>query len=174
MMYYYTCVCVCQCNELFDMKVYACMQSHFCNTGKRFASPIKPGKRSNHAKGRDMDKYLREHSCTPSTSGSTKSASPPVETVEPSSSESITPAPDLECQSALLAHMEILESEHSKLKQKIGKVDYFRIEDIKENDKLISFYTGFVSYLVLSYFFEFLGPVVNNLNYWGSRNKTSR
>ena len=145
-------------------------------TGKRFASPIKPGERSDRAKGREINKYMREHSCTPSTSESIKSVSPPAEqTVEPSGSSMITPPspPDLECQSALLARIELLELENSQLKCK-SKVNYFRIEDIQDNDKLITFYTGFVSYMVLIAFFKFLGPVVNNLTYWGSQNKTGR
>ncbi len=40
----------------------------------------------------------------------------------------------------LLAHIEMLESEISKLNKK----HHFRIEDIQNNDNLISFYTGFV------------------------------
>ena len=35
--------------------------------GKRFASPIKIGPRSKHARQRDEDKQLREHSVTPVT-----------------------------------------------------------------------------------------------------------
>ena len=30
-------------------------------------------------------------------------------------------------------------------------------------------YTGFPSYEVLVTFFDFLGPAVNNLNYWGAK-----
>ena len=65
--------------------------------------------------------------------------------------------------------MEVLETEYSKLKDESSnpKKHYFRIEDIQDDDKLVLFYTGFVSYMVFSAFFEFLRPVVNNLNYWG-------
>ena len=31
------------------------------------------------------------------------------------------------------------------------------------------FYTGFVTFQILLYFFEFLGPVVDKLNYWGTK-----
>ena len=37
------------------------------------------------------------------------------------------------------------------------------------NDKLVQFYTGFLSYSVFLSIFEFLGPVVEHLNYWGSK-----
>ena len=53
----------------------------------------------------------------------------------------------------------------------------FCIEEIKDNDVLIRFYTGFVSYELLLNFFEFLGPSVNQLNYWGDdkrKRKTDR
>ena len=33
----------------------------------------------------------------------------------------------------------------------------------------MSFYTGFLSYEVLLLFYEFLGPAVNNLQYWGAK-----
>lgn len=51
---------------------------------------------------------------------------------------------------------------------------FFRIEDIQNDDKKISFYTGFISYMVFCAFFEFLGPVVDNLNYWGSKERVSQ
>ena len=35
--------------------------------------------------------------------------------------------------------------------------------------KLVQFYTGLLSYTVFLAFFEFLGPVVEHLNYWGSK-----
>lgn len=80
----------------------------------------------------------------------------------------------MKCRSALLAKMELLESEHSKVKETLNKKRYFRIEDIEDSDKLIFFYTGFVSYMVLNAFFEFLGPVVHELTYWGSKSEGCR
>ena len=40
---------------------------------------------------------------------------------------------------------------------------------MKHVDKLIRFYTGFVSYDVFLSFFNFLGPVVNELRYQGKK-----
>ena len=72
---------------------------------------------------------------------------------------------------ALLARIEALEAEnqHLKRKQKGKSVSYFKIEDICHDDKLVQFYTGLLSYTVFLAFFEFLGPVVEHLNYWGSK-----
>ena len=73
--------------------------------------------------------------------------------------------------SALLARIEVLEAEKQQLETKVSGMTraYFRVEDIIHDDALVRFYTGFVSFFVLSAFFEFLGPVVNKLNYWGAR-----
>ena len=38
------------------------------------------------------------------------------------------------------------------------------------DDKMIQFYTGFASYKLLKVCFDFLGPAVDNLNYWGQGN----
>ena len=40
---------------------------------------------------------------------------------------------------------------------------------MKHDDELIRFYTGFVSYAVFLSFFNFLGPVVNELRYRGEK-----
>ncbi len=100
------------------------------------------------------------------------SVTPVHSTPGPSTSKPVPP--DMKCRSALLAKMELLESEHSKVKETLNKKRYFRIEDIEDSDKLISFYTGFVSYMVLNAFFEFLGPVVHELTYWGSKSEGCR
>ena len=50
----------------------------------------------------------------------------------------------------------------------------FGIDDIAGNDKLVSLYTGFPSYDILLAFFEFLGPAVANLNYWGEKERERR
>ena len=49
---------------------------------------------------------------------------------------------------ALLAYIEYLEAENAKLKS-VSSQDskkYFGIEDIKDDDKLVCFYTGFTSF----------------------------
>ena len=52
----------------------------------------------------------------------------------------------------------------SDISQKPSK---FCIEEISHSDSLIHFYTGFHTYALLLAFFEFLGPSVNSLQYWG-------
>ena len=69
---------------------------------------------------------------------------------------------------ALLARIEVLEAENAQLKSEPRKA-YFRLEDIEHDDNLVRFYTGFVSFAIFIAFFEFLGPFVNHLNYWGSK-----
>jgi len=46
-----------------------------------------------------------------------------------------------------------------------SEVTPFRIEQIKDNDKLVNFYTGFPSFLHLLICFRFLGPAVTALSY---------
>jgi len=55
----------------------------------------------------------------------------------------------------------------------IVKTKPFRIEDIASRDSLVRYYTGFISYEILLVFFEFLGPSVHNLTYWGSSSTQS-
>ena len=75
---------------------------------------------------------------------------------------------------ALLARIEYLEAENAKLKSVCSQDSkkYFRIEDIKDDDKLVCFYTGFISFKVFQAFFEFLGPAVEHLKYWGEKDGT--
>ena len=77
---------------------------------------------------------------------------------------------------ALGARVEFLEVDKSYVQSKVtNKFQfYFRVEQIADNDSLIKFYTGFDSYSLFLSFFEFLGPAVYNLNYWGDNRKTSR
>lgn len=70
----------------------------------------------------------------------------------------------------LLSKIELLEAENHRLKT--AKVcQHFRIDQLQSNDRLFRFYTGFISYAVFLAFFKFLGPVVNELNYWGCKEK---
>ena len=71
----------------------------------------------------------------------------------------------------LFAHIEVLEVENAQLKTgKQQKVkSQFRLEDVQNDDKMFRFYTGFISFIVFLAFFEFLGPVVEKLNYWDSK-----
>lgn len=109
-------------------------------------------------------KFVREHSSTPLASS--RSVTPAVIADEPGTSDAVSPEP---CQeSALVARIEFLERQKSML---IVKKQYFRIDDICDDDKKFAFYTGFGSYNIFCAFFEFLGPVVNNLNYWGAKKR---
>ena len=49
------------------------------------------------------------------------------------------------------------------------KRQYLRLEQVKHDDELIHFNTGFVSYAVFLSFFNFLGSVVNELHYRGEK-----
>ena len=72
---------------------------------------------------------------------------------------------------ALLAHIEYLQVTNKRLQDNLDKQmpKHFRLEVIMHDDKLVQFYTGFQSYESLIAFYEFLGPSVNNLKYWGSK-----
>ncbi len=76
---------------------------------------------------------------------------------------------------ALTARIEALEAENKQLKAELSasKDAFFRIETIATDDSLVRLYTGFASYEILLIFFEFLGPSVNNLTYWGSSDNRS-
>ena len=77
---------------------------------------------------------------------------------------------------ALLARIEFLESENASLKKDKIEIqssqNFFNIEQIHNNDELVRFYTGFFTYSLFLSFFQFLGPAVDNLNYWGSKEGT--
>ena len=70
---------------------------------------------------------------------------------------------------ALVSRIEVLEAENNRLRASLNQRHYFRIVDIQDNDHIVCFYTGFGSYVILMKFFEFLGPVVHELNYWGAK-----
>ncbi len=42
-------------------------------------------------------------------------------------------------------------------------------ECLRHDDKLVQFYTGFTSFTLFLAFFELLGPAVDHLSYWGSK-----
>ena len=79
---------------------------------------------------------------------------------------------------SLASSTEILEAENTRLQgclaDREGKRAPFGIEQIKHDDHLVSFYTGFSSYEIFIAFFQFLGPAVNKLNYWGCSAETRK
>ena len=70
---------------------------------------------------------------------------------------------------ALIAQLEVLEAENAKLKNAMFKEAKLTVEELKDDDRLFSFYTGFKSYQIFLAFYEFLGSAVYMLNYWGSK-----
>ena len=76
---------------------------------------------------------------------------------------------------ALVARIKVLEKENRELRQHAStQCKPFRLSCVAHSDSLVHFYTGFYSYKLLIAFFEFLGPVVNELRYWGSKGKAIR
>ena len=71
---------------------------------------------------------------------------------------------------ALLARIEFLEAQLENLKSTDHKKSQsFSIDLIKHNDHLVSFYTGFPSFDLFLEFYQFLGPTVDKLHYWGTK-----
>ncbi len=50
----------------------------------------------------------------------------------------------------------------------------FQLEDIAHDDRLVRAYTGFPSYALLLAFYDFLGPAVNHLRCWGTKECSCR
>ena len=77
---------------------------------------------------------------------------------------------------ARVSRIELLESQNDQLQSDFKKQGpkFFRIENFSKDDSSVKFYTGFISYEVLFAFFQFLGPAVNSLKYWGTKIKTKR
>ena len=48
----------------------------------------------------------------------------------------------------------------------------FRLEQIKDDDQAVKFYTGFPTFLHLKIYFDFLGPAAFNLCYGATKNDT--
>ena len=166
--------------------------------GKRFASPIKKGVRAERAKQRQEQKQPRELSKTPTPTPSSSRTATLSSSITPVvSPPSISPciamvgeqlstdigvhelpnedglpqsSTEVLVNTALLARIEALEAENARLKSEPQKA-HFLLKDIEHDDNLVRFYTCFVSYAIFIAFFEFLGPVVNHLNYWGSKER---
>ena len=94
------------------------------------------------------------------------------ESQTPRPSAAAAPSEDILFNVALMAKIESLEAENARLKKCLEKSDRkptpFSVDQIQHDDSLVSFYSGFTSYAIFLAF-EFLGPAVNKLNYWGSK-----
>ena len=148
--------------------------------GKRFASPIKASPRQKRACSRE-EKRLFDSNSSSSIGGSNTSTTPCSSIPDsPSPSAQTTPIgeeldsnyqvhelPNIDAhneeadpmiKTALLTRVELLEAENVRLKETNTSdcQKYLRIEGIRD-DKLIRFYTGFVSLAVFTAFFKFFG-----------------
>ena len=148
--------------------------------GKRFSSPIKKQHpRAKRVKLREKSREIRKLSASRSASPSSESGTPTFNpgdqleaehTVhEPTECATTSTRTDVHIDRALLARIEFLEVENERLKKEAQKVNsqHFRIEQIKKDDNLVRFYIGFISLSLFLEFFEYLGDVVEHLNYWG-------
>ena len=74
-------------------------------------------------------------------------------------------------ETALLARIEFLEAQLEKLQNDKKSTDLkpFSVDQIKQDDHQVSFYTGFPSFAVFLEFYQFLGPAVDKLHYWGTK-----
>lgn len=78
----------------------------------------------------------------------------------------------------LLAKIEALESENRDLRAKLLQAtngqSIFTATNFASNDNMIKLYTGFPSYEAFLSFFDFLGPAVYELTYWGEKGYTRK
>ncbi len=173
------------------------------NLGRRFASPRKcnterskraaqrashsptflvtPAKRpSSRASSVGVSSIMSPSSCTSSVDVSCDEMSIGEVVCSDNSVMGVLSMSDGESSTALAARVELLEAETRHLRSKINdkpecELLHFRVEQIAKKDSLIQFYTGFATYPLFMNFFEFLGPSVYSLNYWGDKErKTTR
>ena len=77
--------------------------------------------------------------------------------------------------SALLGRILMLEAESSQLKAKLAAKSWNIIGLNKSNTTInYSIFTWVLSHMKFLCLFEFFGPVVNELNYWGSKKVVQR
>ena len=68
----------------------------------------------------------------------------------PTCDESTNDSCSVTLNTALLARVEMLEAENAKLKLQREERKYFQIEFLADDDYLVHFYTGFVSYKIFN------------------------
>ena len=155
------------------------------SVGKRFASPKKrpvcirvpapPRKRHKHSKQSLVDdtpspshspsvlSVVTECDASTSTLGESELNSPSL----PTSREDL----EITVSAAMMARIKMLEQENASLKfsLEMSLRKPFRLDHISHDERLMRSYTGFSSYVILLAFFDFLGPAVNHLEYWGTK-----
>ena len=98
------------------------------------------------------------------------------------SDEESEPAPvqDLDCDQCCsteltIAEIKRMEEQIEEMKEQLSELKHenaalkFSLTNIADNDKKVSFYTGFPTHAALMACFKFLGPGVNQLIYWNSK-----
>ena len=135
------------------------------NIGKKFASPIKKGTlRAQRAELREKARENQQNLC--SVPDRPAAALPGPSSVLSGTSAALPgPSSALPGPSAALPG----PSSASSGIPSVLPLQVFTIEEIQHDDKLVCFYTGFVSYKIYLAFFNFLGPAVDKLNYWGCK-----
>ena len=87
---------------------------------------------------------------------------------------------DLDCQSKISVGTQVSDGSEDlieRLKETVMNLEAklatskFCIENISRDDKEVIFYTGFPNYICLKACYDYLGPAVNDLKYWGSKDK---
>lgn len=79
-----------------------------------------------------------------------------------------------------MAKIEALESENRVLKAKllqasnVSESSIFTVTNFAGNDDMIKLYTSFPSHEAFLSFFDFLGPAVHELTYWGEKEYTRK
>lgn len=92
----------------------------------------------------------------------------------------VTDSPLQECKGTQTEGLSMEEMEHllpeeknknAKLMEQLSGLEseltrsHFRLANIKHNDSMVCFYTGFITFFALKSFYDFLGPAVNHLIY---------
>ena len=71
----------------------------------------------------------------------------------------------------MLSHTEQLEKRVLELEKQLTS-QLFQLSDIVDDPPKVLFYTGFPDYTTLRAYYDYLGPAVNKLNYWGNVNSS--
>ena len=151
--------------------------------GKCFASPKKKGLKADRARHRHEQKQLRELSRSTSKSVTPSPSCIPTprssvtllgEQTESAGASETRPSEDeMLVNAALLSRIKTLEAENARPKSEKSKKTYFRIDDRKNDDKLVRLYTGLISHALFFSFLEFLGTTCKPSPFLGVEGRDS-